>query len=261
MPRIEVEPKSGKNDEKLANSEISTVSSSSAYDNDSNVVKSSSAPSTIMSNTADQGAFTLPLSVFGAANCCPGPSLGMLPVPNSHLHSLLALHLAASQLPLSEMLKVPFLANPSVTTTDIQSKLDSNATVYKSFANEPVLHTGSKINDLLKVDENGLVGGKKSPSPLLHSFSTMTTSDLTSGITNKTGLSLENLLEETVKEPTLSIAKSLVAEFKLEKDLLHLQNGQLRRENTLLRSALANSAVLSVLPRSRLVLYMGLQAG
>lgn len=58
------------------------------------------------------------------------------------------------------------------------------------------------------------------------------------------GTSLERLLEQTLKEPVLSVAKLLVTEFRREKELLLNQNGQLRRENALLRSALASSAVL-----------------
>uniref|UniRef100_A0A1I8EJL6 Ski_Sno domain-containing protein n=1 Tax=Wuchereria bancrofti TaxID=6293 RepID=A0A1I8EJL6_WUCBA len=57
-------------------------------------------------------------------------------------------------------------------------------------------------------------------------------------------ISLEKLLDQTLKEPVLSVAKLLIMEFRREKELLLNQNGQLRRENALLRSALASSTVL-----------------
>ncbi|VIO95007.1 Snowski, identical [Brugia malayi] len=66
----------------------------------------------------------------------------------------------------------------------------------------------------------------------------------TTTTTSKTAISLEKLLDQTLKEPVLSVAKLLIMEFRREKELLLNQNGQLRRENALLRSALASSTVL-----------------
>lgn len=63
------------------------------------------------------------------------------------------------------------------------------------------------------------------------------------------GTSLERLLDQTLKEPVLSVAKLLTAEFRRETELLVNQNEQLRRENILLRSALASSTVLVGLKR------------
>lgn len=62
---------------------------------------------------------------------------------------------------------------------------------------------------------------------------------------NVAALCLEKLLDENLKGPVLSTAQMLLAERCREKEMLLNQNGELRRENALLRSALASSTVLA----------------
>ncbi|VDM93832.1 unnamed protein product, partial [Onchocerca ochengi] len=197
------------------------------------------APTTSATVTQDSSILPLQIPVVGANGCYTGQSSGTSLI-NPQLQSLLALQFVASQLPLTESYRVPILANPSShIASDIRWKpvYETQSSVLPSV---PVVDSNKSTADMKQhaIVTDGSFPSKDAP------ISSATNLDIPTCTTNKTGTSLERLLEQTLKEPVLSVAKLLVMEFRREKELLMNQNGQLRRENALLRSALASSTVL-----------------
>ncbi|CAG9538791.1 unnamed protein product [Cercopithifilaria johnstoni] len=188
--------------------------------------------------TQDSSFLPLQVPVVGASGCCTGQSSGT-PLTSPQLQSLLALQFITSQLPLSELCKLPILTNPSSNvTSDIRWK-PVYETQSSALSSVPVVDSKSVTNmrqHIVASDED--FSSKGTP------ISSTINSDILTCMISKTGTSLERLLDQTLKEPVLSVAKLLVTEFRREKELLLNQNGQLRRENALLRSALASSTVL-----------------
>ncbi|EJW85806.1 hypothetical protein WUBG_03285 [Wuchereria bancrofti] len=186
---------------------------------------------------------------------------------NSQLQSLLALQFITSQLPLAnESYRLPILTNlPSHLTSDIRWKsiYDTQSSSSSSLlsSSAPLINNNNNSNkltiDMKQITDENL-SNKYIPilSTTTTTVTTTTTTTATTTRTNfdipvtsttttsKTAISLEKLLDQTLKEPVLSVAKLLIMEFRREKELLLNQNGQLRRENALLRSALASSTVL-----------------
>uniref|UniRef100_A0A915PN64 Uncharacterized protein n=1 Tax=Setaria digitata TaxID=48799 RepID=A0A915PN64_9BILA len=194
---------------------------------------------TVSSATVTQdpsSALPLHVPVVGGNGCYSGPSSGT-PLISPQLQSLLALQFVTSQLPLTESYRLPILTTPSHVISDIRWKSIYEAQV---FSTAPIIDNDKQNTDMKQhaVVTNAGFTSKGIPA------SSAINLDTPPCTTSKTGMSLERLLDQTLKEPVLSVAKLLVTEFRREKELLLNQNGQLRRENALLRSALASSNVL-----------------
>ncbi|VDK85844.1 unnamed protein product [Litomosoides sigmodontis] len=198
----------------------------------------STAPLTAV--TQDSSFLPLQVPVIGTNGCYTGQSSAASLI-SPQLQSLLALQFVTSQLHLAESYsRLPVLSNPSSDVApDIRWK-PVYETQSSALPSAPAVDSTKSTADMRQnvVVTDGGFCSKRAP------VSSTTDSDMPTCTISKTGTSLERLLDQTLKEPVLSVAKLLVTEFRREKELLLNQNGQLRRENALLRSALASSTVL-----------------